>query len=100
MIYFHVFFIPIKCKKLNFEISTNPFSSQPIFYTRRSNRVYLIDEYGKWETLELQIGNNYTIKNILADDESCFIVCYADDLDDCAYFVDRKVIDKVQLPCE
>ena len=87
-------------KGRNFEISTNPFSSQPIFYTRRSNRVYLIDEYGKWETLELQISNNYTIKNILADNESCFIVCYADDLDDCAYFVDRKVIDKVQLPCE
>ena len=87
-------------KGRNFEISINHSSSQPIFYTRRSNQIYLLDGGGQLNVIELEIANNYTIKSILVDSDSCFITCYADDSTDFAYLVNREAIDKISLPCE
>ena len=88
-------------KNRNFEIAVNSSISQPIFYIRRTNSVYIFDEKsGTVTETNLQVNNGYTIKTILCDSDSCFIVFSADDSPDYAYILEKEKMANYVFPCE
>ena len=87
-------------KERNFEIAPNTSSNQPLFYIRRTNLVLLFNvENGSLSEIELNVKNEYTIKTILCDNDSCFIVFGADDSPDFAYLIEKEKIADYTFPC-
>ena len=87
-------------KDRDFEIAANTSSNQPLFYIRRTNSVLLFDvENGSLSEIKLSVNNVYTIKTILCDNDSCFIVFCSDDSPDFAYLIEKEKIADYTFPC-
>ena len=88
-------------KNRNFEMAGNTSSDQPIFYIRRTNSIYIFDDKnGSLTEVTLSVKNGYTIKTILCDSDSCFIVFISDDSPDYAYLIEKDKIACYTFPCE
>jgi outer membrane protein assembly factor BamB len=77
-------------------------SGEILFYTHRSNEYYVFNTAnGQFtEKAQFQIGGEYTVLTILTTANKAFIECYADDVDDYVYLVDRDGLANIVLPCE
>ena|GEM_PF-1305892 len=85
----------------NFELSQSHSGDSPLFYTRRTNTVFTIDnENNSLNEYKMQLGEDYSIMTILSTDKTALIICYADDKADFAYLVNRGNISNVILPCK
>lgn len=87
-------------KGRNFTMAINQSIDMPIFYTRRSNSVYMINDSGKLQEQKIPIENGYSIMFMMTNEESCFAVCYADDKDEHGYIFAKKDIGDIILPCK
>lgn len=85
----------------NLELSLNQTDSDtPFFYIRSTNKCYILDaETGDIVTIELQIGNNYSIMCILANKKNILLICNADDETDYMYYIKKEDIDNAYFPC-
>lgn len=90
----------IKEKNLTLALNQTSFNT-PFFYARRSNKCYTLDaETGAITTIPLQIGNDYTIRCILADDKNILLICCADDKTDYMYYLKKDNLSHTYIPCE
>lgn len=89
-------------KERNLELSMNQTSTNnPLFYVRRSNKCYLLDEEtGNIDTLNLKIGNGYYIRCILTDEVNVLLVCSSEDKNDYMYYFKKDILGNISIPCE
>lgn len=87
----------------NFKIAADASGLEnPLFYTRDTRQVHMLNEEGELETIELQIeSSSYQICMILTDQNACYIDCDSNKRNRraYAYLVDRRDLATVTLPC-
>lgn len=83
----------------NFELSLSQSSDSPLFYTRRSDLYYTINE-NKLTEHKLQMGEDYSIMTMLSANETVLVVCYADNKKHFAYLVNKENLKNAILPCK
>ncbi len=89
-------------KERNLSLALNQTSpNTPFFYVRRSNKCYILDTETETITpIDLQIGNEYTIHCILANEKNILLKCYSDDKTDYMYYLKRDNLSNTYIPCE
>ncbi len=89
-------------KERNLELALNQTSPEaPFFYVRRSNKCYMLDtETGTISTVNLQIGNGYSIQHILADEKNILLTCFSEDKSDYKYYLKKDNLSSTYIPCE
>ena len=85
----------------NFEIAVNSSDNHPVFFIRRSSKIFFFNEQdGTLEKCELKIKKDYSIKTVLCDKDFIFVVFYADDKPDFSYLVPKSEISNMYFSCE
>ena len=90
-------------KERNLSLNLNQTSTNtPFFYVRRSNKCYILDTETETITpIDLQIGNEHTIKCILANEKNILLICYSNDnKTDYMYYLKRDNLSNTYIPCE
>lgn len=83
----------------NFTMALNQSNDVPIFYTRRSNSVYMLNDKGELQEKKISISNDYSIMFMMTNENSCFVVCNADNKTEQGYIFKKKDIGNIALPC-
>ncbi|MBQ8398253.1 MAG: hypothetical protein IJX53_08695 [Clostridia bacterium] len=83
----------------NFECARNPLLTEPVFYTRRTKTIFILKD-NELRQYEMNIENDYVIKAMLIDKNSCAVICCSEKGEDIVYCVNKKVLDKVTLQCK
>lgn len=86
-------------KGRNFTMAVNQSSDMPFFYTRRSNTIYMFNDKDELQEQKIPMENEYSVMFMMTNEESCFVVCYADDKSEHGYIFEKKDIGNITLPC-
>lgn len=75
--------------------------NNPIFFERRTNKCYIGDiKNGTYTPIELKIGNDCSIRTIIADDENILIACSDTEKPEFVYYIKRDKLSNIYIPCE
>jgi hypothetical protein len=73
----------------DFCISSDASSECPLFYIRRSNTIFLLNDEGELSAVDLEIKNGYCLMAVFSYSDSCFLLLYRDDSPYIGYFMKR-----------
>ena len=82
----------------NFECARNPLLAEPVFYTRRTKTIFILKD-NELRQHEMNLENDYVIKAMLIDENSCAVICCSEKGEDIVYCLDRDSLIDVTLPC-
>lgn len=83
----------------DFRIGKTMDGSAPLFFYEGTNRVFRINEENDLEEIDLCIPNDGSLKDMLADRDSCFVKCICGNKE-YAYTFSRESLTGIKLPCE